>query len=129
MENDKTDNIRPTKTDSAETMQKKVDEAWKESVNRDKETPPDQAGREMPEASFGVFISSLMMEALVALGEIENPLSKKKDRNLAHAKFVIDTLAMLQEKTKNNLTSEESGALESILYDLRMRFVSKVGKK
>lgn len=82
----------------------------------------------MPEASFGLFISGLMMEGLIALGEVEHPVTKKKETDLKHATFVIDTLAMLKEKTKNNLTLEEDGALDAVLYDLRMRFVAKADK-
>lgn len=82
----------------------------------------------MPEASFSLFVSGLMMEGLIALGEIEHPVTKKKEADLNHATFVIDTLAMLKEKTKNNLTSEEDGALDAVLYDLRMRFVAKADK-
>lgn len=77
------------------------------------------------EASFGLFISSLMMQAVSALGDIENPVTKKKEMNLSHAKFMIDTLVMLQDKTRNNLTKEESDMLDGFLYELRMRFVAK----
>jgi hypothetical protein len=80
------------------------------------------------EVTFHLFTTTLMMEALVALGDAEHPISKKKELNTAHAKFVIDTLSMLQEKTKNNLTKDESEMIEAILYDLRMRFVSKANQ-
>ncbi len=80
------------------------------------------------EASFSLFVSSLMMQAMSALGEIENPITKKKEYNQSHAKFIIDTLTMLQEKTKNNLTKVEAEMLEGILYELRLRFVSKTQK-
>jgi len=107
-------------------VNKKVDESWKNSVDKDKSSV-DPAGQKEPEmqASFSLFISSLMMQAMSTLGEIENPLTKKKEFNKAHAKFIIDTLSMMQEKTKNNLTKEESEMLEGILYELRMRFVAK----
>ena len=75
------------------------------------------------EVSFGLFIYGLMMEAMIAFGEAENPITKKKEANIPHAKFLIDTLEMLQTKTKGNLTKEEEDMLEGILYELRMRFV------
>ena len=77
------------------------------------------------EVSFGLFITGLMMEAVMALGDLENPVTHKKELNLQHAKILIDTLEMLKEKTKNNLSKDEDEAINSILYDLRMRFVAK----
>ena len=93
-------------------------------MDNDTKDMPEGPGT-MPEASFGFFISGLMMEALMAMGELENPITKKKETDLAHAKFAIDMLAMIKEKTKNNLTKDEENAIESVLYDLRMRFVGK----
>lgn len=83
---------------------------------------------EAPEVTFPLFISGLLMEAMIALGDIESPITKKKEFSAPHTKFIIETLAMLKEKTKNNLTKEEDVSLEAILYDLRMRFVKKAGK-
>jgi hypothetical protein len=108
---------------------KKVDESWKEAVSKDKTAaPPADNAPEMPEVTFGLFISGLLMEALIAMGDVEHPSTKKKELSVPHAKFIIETLAMIKEKTKNNLTKEEGGSLEAILYDLRMRFVQKAGK-
>lgn len=82
-----------------------------------------------PQASFNLFVSGLMMEGLIAMGELEHPISKTKNFSEMHAKFIIDTISMLQEKTKNNLSKDESDMLESVLYELRMRFLNKTGKK
>ena len=116
------------KEDSKEDLQKKVDESWKETVSKEKTgaKPEDLAG--LPEITFSLFISGLLMEALIALGDVEHPVTKKKELSAPHAKFIIETLAMLKDKTKNNLTKEEEGSLEGVLYDLRMRFVQKAGK-
>jgi hypothetical protein len=86
------------------------------------------AGEPPIEVSFGLFITGLMMEAVMALGDLENPVTHKKEPNLQHAKIIIDTLEMLKEKTKNNLSKDEDEAMSSILYDLRMRFVTKANK-
>lgn len=108
-------------------IKKHVDESWKESVQREnKETDkPKQETQGTPEVSFGLFITGLMMEALISLGDLENPITHKKEINMQHAKLLIDTLEMLQKKTKNNLEKDENEALGSMLYDLRMRFVAK----
>ncbi len=115
------------KNNKEEELKKKVDEAWKESVEKEIEGSQDSSAKEI-EVTFGLFISGLMMEALIALGEVENPVTKTKESNQLHAKFIIDTLGMLEEKTKNNLSKEEQDALEALLYDLRMRFVEKTKK-
>lgn len=80
------------------------------------------------EVTFSLFISGLLMESLIALGDMEHPVTKKKELSVPHAKFIIETLAMLKDKTKGNLTKEEESSFEAVLYDLRMRFVQKAGK-
>lgn len=114
--------------DKKEDLKKKVDESWKEAVSKDKAASSDPKTPEVPEMTFGLFISGLLMEALIALGDAEHPVTKKKELSVPHAKFIIETLAMLKDKTKNNLSKEENDSLEAVLYDLRMRFVQKAGK-
>jgi len=114
----------------SDEIKKHVDESWKEAVQKEKAADETNKSARAPvEVSFGLFITGLMMEAMMALGDLENPVTHKKDSNLEHAKILIDTLEMLNEKTKNNLDKEEDEALNSILYDLRMRFVNKANKK
>ncbi|MFC1753476.1 DUF1844 domain-containing protein, partial [Thermoproteota archaeon] len=57
--------------------------------------------------------------------ETPNPMTNKNEENLDQAKYLIDTLTMIQEKTKNNLTKEEGEMLEGMLYEFRMRFSAK----
>ena len=80
------------------------------------------------EPNFGMFVSSLSMQALIFLGEIDNPVTHKKEENLEQAKYIIDTMAMLKEKTKGNLTGNEANILDNILYELRMKYTAKSGK-
>ncbi|MBU4376431.1 MAG: DUF1844 domain-containing protein [Candidatus Omnitrophica bacterium] len=77
---------------------------------------------------FGLFISSLSMQALILLGEIDSPLTHKKEINLDQAKYVIDTIAMLKDKTQSSLTKEELSFMDNILYELRMKYTAKSGK-
>ncbi|MCP4649891.1 MAG: DUF1844 domain-containing protein [PVC group bacterium] len=78
----------------------------------------------MPPVDFSLFISSLGMQALLSLGEIENPMTNKKEQDLIQAKYLIDTMEMIQGKTTGNLTDDEQKMLDQILYELRMKFVS-----
>jgi hypothetical protein len=61
----------------------------------------------------------------VHLGEIPEPETNQSRVDLPIAKQIIDTLGMLQEKTKGNLDQDEDRLLRSVLYDLRMRYVEK----
>lgn len=103
-------------------IDKKVDESWKENLDKEKPENPAQE-TEIP-ADFGLFISGLSMQALVFLGEIPNPVTKQKEPDLIQAKYIIDTLDMLKGKTKGNLSKEEEEGLEEIIYHLRIKYVS-----
>lgn len=72
------------------------------------------------------FIEFVMMQAQNAalfLGQIPNPQTGQGEVNLELAKMFIDQLAMIQEKTRGNLTAEESGVLRNTLSNLQMAFV------
>ena len=116
-------------------VKKKIDEAWKETVAREKKVreakePEEEAEKAgvapSMEMDFSLFISGLGMQALMGLGEITNPLTKKKEVNLDQAKQTIDILSMLKGKTEGNLTDEESKILDNLLYELRMKYIDKV---
>lgn len=115
-----------------EQKEKKIDESWKETVEKEKHKEPQPQGQEqpdketqIPEVNFFNFVSSLSLQTLISLGEVENPFTSQKELNLAQAKFLIDTLDMLKEKTLGNLNDDESRLLESILYELKMKYVAK----
>jgi hypothetical protein len=78
--------------------------------------------------SFIAFLYSLASSAAVHFGDVVDPASgEKRPPNLEQASYVIDVLALLEDKTKGNLTSEERQFLEQILYELRMRFLAVKG--
>jgi Domain of unknown function (DUF1844) len=76
--------------------------------------------------TFSTFVLGLSTQALLHLGEIANPVTRAVERDLAAAKQVIDILGIIQKKTENNLEPGEQSLLESVLYDLRMRYVELV---
>ncbi|MCB2184037.1 MAG: DUF1844 domain-containing protein [Desulfobulbaceae bacterium] len=77
----------------------------------------------MPEVTFSAFIMSLNTSALFLLGEIPDPETGMKKQDLTLAKHTIDTLNVLKEKTKGNLSEDENNMLNKLLYDLQMRYV------
>ena len=81
---------------------------------------------ELPHLDFGMFLMSLASSVLVHLGELAHPESadQKTHKNLPFAKQTIDILGMLREKTRGNLSAEESELIEHLLYDLRMKYVA-----
>jgi len=108
-------------------MEKNIDESWKETIEKEKTKESLQNGQETPanaEINFSSFITSLSLQTLIALGELENPLNGKKEQNKQQAKLIIDTLDMVKDKTKNNLMEQESNLLENLLYELKMKYVT-----
>lgn len=79
----------------------------------------------LPPPSLAFLITTLGTQAMVAMGEVPNPISGRMERLPNQAKHFIDTLAMLEEKTAGNRTPEESALLSSLLHQLRMAYVTR----
>jgi hypothetical protein len=82
------------------------------------------AGR-MPPATFEFLVHTLFTQALMAFGRIPNPITNKALKNVATAKHFIDTLAMLEAKTRGNLSAEEETLLEEMQHQLRMLYLEE----
>lgn len=78
--------------------------------------------RQIP-VNFSTFIVSLASSAMVNLGEVPDPITGQRNTNLDVARQTIDVIGVLEEKTKGNLDDEEQQLLETVLYDLRVKFV------
>jgi hypothetical protein len=107
---------------------KKIDSGWKEQARKEKEEldKKSDAPEEtpfLPPADFSTLISTTALQAIIGLGQMEHPVSRKKEVDLFQAQYSIDTLNMLKAKTVNNLTPEEAQHLEQTLYALQMLFV------
>ena len=99
------------------TEEKVKEEPKEEPKKTEAETPP------LPEVNFSSLILSLSSTAFLHFGEIPDPGTGEKRKDLPLAKHAIDTIAMLKEKTEGNLTDEEKQFIENILTDLRWHFV------
>jgi hypothetical protein len=78
---------------------------------------------EEPKLDFFNYIASLGFQTMIFLGEMPNPITNKSEKNLKQAKFLIDTLAILRDKTKGNLSKEEDDLLNGSIYELQLRYV------
>jgi len=81
------------------------------------------------EELFFHLIFMFQTAALQQMGKLINPITKQVERNLEQAKYSIDILELLQEKTKGNLTEEEKKYLDNVLFDLRMNYLEELKKE
>ena len=110
-----------------------VDEDWKEQAKKEKEVLAAQEEAEkqqrekrrgpLPKGDFEGLVSMLFTQTLFSLGFIQMKDDEKRPPDLALAKYNIDMLEMLEEKTKGNLTDEEQKTLVHTLSELRMAYV------
>ena len=88
--------------------------------------PANEPKQVLPEIDFATFVLSLASNALVHLGELPEPGAsedEKREQNLPLARQTIEILAMLEKKTEGNLDEAEKNLIQSVLYDLRVKFV------
>jgi hypothetical protein len=120
-----------------------IDEDWKTKAQRekevlkakekvdkeDKETEQEQQTQQqpLPPGNFSALVSLLATQALFAMGAIATEKDKEPKKDLRLAKFHIDMLEAIEEKTKGNLTEQEQKLLSGTLSQLRMGFVNTAG--
>jgi hypothetical protein len=109
-------------------------EAPESTLNEQKADKPESTGAAQsetppsPPIDFPSYILSYYTQGLVLLGEVPNPYTNKKEEDIEAARHTIDILVMLEQKTKNNLRPDEEQLLETVLYELRMKFMAKTNK-
>jgi hypothetical protein len=125
-----------------------IDEDWKSQVAAEKEAakrqsgepasgqtasgePASAGGPAAPQASHGpipasfdLLVTTFVTEAMVALGQLPHPADNQLVFDSHHARFAIDMLEIIAEKTKGNLTPQEDRGLHDVLHQLRMAFVA-----
>ncbi len=119
-----------------------IDEDWKKEAQKEKEILAAQEEEEkkedkekpergqLPQGNFAALVSMLVTQALFALGllEVKGQEGQEKEPDLELAKYNIDMLETLEEKTKGNLTEEEKKVLENTLGQVRMAYVQVSGQ-
>ncbi|MEK7995711.1 MAG: DUF1844 domain-containing protein, partial [Planctomycetota bacterium] len=115
------------------------DEDWKQEAQKEKEMlaaqedaqkqeqEEEEAHGPLPEGNLAALISTLTTQALFALGLLQIKGQKQRQPDLELARYNIDMLETLQEKTKGNLTKEEQAVLANTLSELRMGYVKVAG--
>jgi hypothetical protein len=111
-----------------EASNKKEEKPVDESPPAKEEKPPEQEAPPRPPIDFPTYILSYYTQGLVLLGEVPNPYTNKKEEDIEAARHTIDILSMLEQRTKGNLSKDEQQLLESVLYELRMKFMAKTNK-
>jgi len=122
-----------------------IDEDWKQQAQKEKEilaaqekTEKEKTGKEeapqdksrhgpLPKGDFAALVSMLVTQALFALGMLQVEGQEGKEPDLELAKYSIDMLEAIGEKTKGNLTKEEEKVLENTLGQVRMAYVKVSG--
>jgi hypothetical protein len=126
-----------------------IDEDWKAQVQAEKEAaakeatqahPAEASGAAagparqepmgdvpMPPASLELLLTMLATEALVALGQMPHPASGQVQVQPNQAKYLIDTIEVIKDKTKGNLTAGEQQLMETLLHQLRIVYVDTAG--
>jgi hypothetical protein len=92
------------------------------------EKPAERESSKIPPIDFPSYILSYYTQGLVLLGEVPNPYTKKMEEDVEAARHTIDILSMLQQKTEGNLSSEEKQLLETVIYELRMKFMARTNR-
>jgi hypothetical protein len=103
-------------------------EAQAAEPRQDEKAQGPSTEQSFPELNFSTFVFSLGTSAMYHFGDFPDPVTKKAERNLEAAKQTVDILAILKDKTKGNLSDDEERLLESLLYELRMRYVRETVK-
>ena len=117
-----------------------IDEDWKKEAQKEKEilAAKEEADKKetleedkhrgpLPKGNFAALISMLTTQALFALGVLQIKGQEEKEPDLEMAKYNIDMLETLEEKTKGNLPEEEQKVLENTLNEVRMAYVKLAG--
>jgi hypothetical protein len=90
--------------------------------------PRPEAGEtpryEVPPADFATFVAMLANNVMLFLGQIPDPVTQQRRRDLPQAKHTIDILVMLREKTRGNLSPDEAQLLQELLPQLQMAYVA-----
>jgi hypothetical protein len=115
----------PGDTPPASTPPPRREAPRREESRRPRETSAGEAPpHDLPPADFSTYVSMLAHSVMICLGQIPDPMSQQRHRDLPQARHTIDILLMLREKTQGNLTAEEAQLMQELLPQLQMAYVA-----
>ena len=124
--NDRRINFDDPDNDSQQTVsESEAKKLERKKMAKDYEQAAKQEITNLPKVDFIFYVLSLSSSVLMHLGEVPEPDSGQKKVDLDMARHTIDVLAMLEEKTRGNLTAQEEQLLKDVLFEVRMKFVQK----
>jgi len=77
---------------------------------------------------FAILVMNFQSSAMISMGKIIHPITKEITRNLNEAKFSIDMLSMISNKTKGNISTEEESSIQKVLTELKLNYIDEVKK-
>lgn len=121
-------------SDSSDDMKIHIDDDWKSEAQAEKKRLEEESKkapaadgtgeRGMPEASFETLVSTMATQAMFAMGVIPDPRTGQRVQHLDLARHHIDMLTVIDEKTRGNLSEEETKLLSQTLYELRNNYIA-----
>jgi len=87
-----------------------------------------EENNELDDELFAILVMNFQSSAMISMGKIIHPITKKITRNLNEAKFAIDMINMISNKTKGNLSTEEESLIQKVLTELRLNYIDEVKK-
>lgn len=130
-----------TDPDSPETGFRVVDRRGKDTEPEGKSVSPSPrqgpgtaaesagaAAPETPRAELAALFLMLASSVLIHLGEVADPVTQEVRKELGQARYTIDLLMVLREKTESHRTPQETQLLEEMLHDLQVRFVRAINQ-
>ncbi|MBF0549747.1 MAG: DUF1844 domain-containing protein [Deltaproteobacteria bacterium] len=126
------DESNPVEQGASESVERPAPESQASRPEKKAEAQAHRTGEgnvPLPHPSLAQLVISLSTTTFISLGQMPNLDTGKMEKDLELAKYNIDLLAMLQEKTRGNLTDEEDKLLDGLLYELRIKYVQAAGNK
>jgi len=115
------------KAEDAALEQKLKDDASQEETpsSGTEKAPPSADETVFPPADFSMIVATFSTQAMLAMGLFPNPVTNKIETNSSLARHCVDMLGVVEEKTKGNLTPDETTLLDTTLHQLRIAFIEQ----